>query len=64
MFASDTPPTEVPQSFAAALRASHRTVMLVARDSAIIGAIGVGTSCATSAQALRELRGMSRRWRR
>ncbi|MFO1206376.1 MAG: cation-translocating P-type ATPase [Burkholderiales bacterium] len=60
MFASDTPPTEVPQSFAAALRASHRTVMLVARDSAIIGAIGVEDVVRDeSAQALRELRGMS-----
>ena len=65
LFAAETPPTDVPESFARALRASHRTVMLVARDSALVGAIGVEDVVRDeSAQALREWARCPRPWRR
>lgn len=60
MFAAEQPPPDLPQSLATALRASHRTVMLVARDSTIVGAIGVEDVVRDeSAQALLELRDLS-----
>ena len=60
LFTEATPPTQVPDGFARALRDSHRTVMLVARDAAIVGAIGVeDTVRDASAPALRELSALS-----
>ncbi len=60
LFSEATPPTAVPDGFADTLRASHRTVMLVARDATIVGAIGVeDTVRDSSVQALRELSSMS-----
>ena len=56
LFTEATPPTPVPDGFARALRDSHRTVMLVARNATIVGAIGVEDAIRNdSVQALREL---------
>lgn len=55
--AQDEHALEVPGNFAAAIRSSNRTVMLVARDRRLIGAIGVEDQLREgSRQALAELR--------